>query len=79
MEQKSEVIAMSIYEYNEEYVRKTLFEDGWEEGQKEGIKEGERKSRIFIARQMLKEGMEKETVIRLTRCSEEEGSILKFV
>ena len=28
IEQKAEVIAMSIYEYNEEYVRKTLFEDG---------------------------------------------------
>lgn len=28
MEQKSEVIAMSIYEYNEDYVRKSLYEDG---------------------------------------------------
>lgn len=34
MEQKAEVIAMSIYEYNEEYVRKTLFEDGKEIGEK---------------------------------------------
>lgn len=32
LEQKAEVIAMSIYEYNEEYVRKSLFEDGKEEG-----------------------------------------------
>ena len=28
LEQKSEVIAMSIYEYNEEYVKKVLYEDG---------------------------------------------------
>ncbi len=28
IEQKAEVIAMSIYEYNEEYVRKSLFEEG---------------------------------------------------
>lgn len=43
-EQKSEVIAMSLYEYNEEYVRKTFFEEGMEtgyqEGKEEGIKEG---------------------------------------
>lgn len=31
-EQKAEVIAMSIYEYNEEYVRKTLLEEGMEKG-----------------------------------------------
>lgn len=36
MEQKAEVIAMSIYEYNEEYVRKTLFEDGKETGYNQG-------------------------------------------
>lgn len=32
IQQKAEVIAMSIYEYNEEYVRQTLLEDGREEG-----------------------------------------------
>ena len=30
MEQKSEVVAMSIYEYNEEYVMKVTYEDGKE-------------------------------------------------
>ena len=40
-EQKSEVIAMSIYEYNEEYVRKVLFEDGMEKGYNQGIVDGE--------------------------------------
>jgi len=39
-EQKAEVIAMSIYEYNEEYVKKVLYEDGMAEGKKEGKKEG---------------------------------------
>lgn len=36
LEQKSEVIAMSIYEYNEEYVRKTLLQEGQEIGYAEG-------------------------------------------
>ena len=37
LEQKGEVMAMSIYEYNEEYVKKSLYEEGLEEGIKEGI------------------------------------------
>lgn len=36
LEQKAEVIAMSIYEYNEEYVKKTLYEDGMEAGYDQG-------------------------------------------
>ena len=40
LEQKAEVIAMSIYEYNEEYVRKTLFEDGMEQGMEKELEHG---------------------------------------
>lgn len=40
LEQKSEVIAMSIYEYNEEYVRKALYEDGEENGYRKGEEVG---------------------------------------
>lgn len=36
LEQKAEVIAMSIYEYNEEYVRKSLYQDGIEDGYQSG-------------------------------------------
>jgi len=47
IEQKAEVIAMSIYEYNEEYVKRTLFEDGMEagydKGKADGYAEGEAK------------------------------------
>ena len=32
LEQKGEVMAMSIYEYNEEYVKKSLYEEGEEAG-----------------------------------------------
>ena len=32
LEQKTEVMAMSIYEYNEEYVKKSLYEEGEEAG-----------------------------------------------
>ena len=35
--QKAEVMAMSIYEYNEEYVKKSLYEEGLEEGEKVGV------------------------------------------
>ena len=55
IEQKAEVIAMSIYEYNEEYVRKTLFEDGKIEGKIEG------ETRLVKLMQMLMaEGKEEE-------------------
>ncbi len=36
LEQRSEVVAMSIYEYNEEYIRRELHEDGYAEGYSEG-------------------------------------------
>lgn len=36
LEHKAEVVAMSIYEYNEEYVRKSLYEDGVEDGYAKG-------------------------------------------
>lgn len=42
MEQKAEVIAMSIYEYNEEYVKKTLYEDGYDAGQRDGYNSGQK-------------------------------------
>lgn len=38
-EQKAEVIAMSIYEYNEDYVKKTLYEEGYDAGKNEGQSE----------------------------------------
>ena len=41
LEQKAEVIAMSIYEYNEEYVKKTFHEEGYDEGYDAGLTEGE--------------------------------------
>ena len=45
LEQKAEVIAMSIYEYNEEYVRKFFFEDGMEKGMEQGMEKG---IKIFV-------------------------------
>lgn len=40
LDDKAEVVAMSIYEYNEEYVRKSLYEDGQEEGYQQGHADG---------------------------------------
>ena len=39
LEQKVEVVAMSIYEYNEEYVRKVMHEDGYTQARVETILE----------------------------------------
>lgn len=39
-EQKAEVIAMSIYQYNEEVIKKELFEDGVEVGLQTGRAQG---------------------------------------
>ena len=50
LEQKAEVIAMSIYEYNEEYARKSLTETGYEQGLEDGKKKGREEGR--------KEGLE---------------------
>ena len=40
LEQKAEVIAMSIYEYNEEYARKAFYEDGAQAGYARGEEDG---------------------------------------
>ncbi len=40
LEHKAEVIAMSIYEYNEEYVRKSFYEEGIEAGYNSGYGKG---------------------------------------
>ena len=40
LEQKAEVVAMSIYEYNEEYARKAFYEDGAQAGYARGEEEG---------------------------------------
>ena len=40
LEHKAEVVAMSIYEYNEEYVRKSFFEDGVATGYNNGKNDG---------------------------------------
>lgn len=55
LEQKAEVITMSIYEYNEEYVRKTLYEEGKAEGKAEGE---DRLARLM--KMLLEEGKEAE-------------------
>lgn len=42
IQQRAEVVAMSIYEYNEEYVRKSFFEDGEKSGYDRGKIDGEK-------------------------------------
>lgn len=77
MEQKAEVIAMSIYEYNEEYIRKTLLEEGREigyaKGKTEGKTEGKAEMLVVSIRRLMKElDMDQEQICHMLGVSMEE-------
>ena len=72
-EQRAEVIAMSIYEYNEEYVRQSLFEDGEKSGYNKGEKAGENKLGRLISI-LLSEGKQEEVRV----VSEDESARQKY-
>ena len=75
---RSEVVGVSIYEYDEEGHMEVLkeeqyqrgVEDGIQQGINEGIKEGEHKERVRAITSMLELGIDKEKI--LTKYSEEE-------
>lgn len=56
-EHKAEVIAMSIYEYNEEYARKAFYEDGQEDGYKRGIEQGIERGKLMLIIPMIRDGI----------------------
>lgn len=73
MEQKAEVIAMSIYEYNEEYIRKTLLEEGREIGYAKGKTEGKAEMLVVSIRRLMKElDMDQEQICHMLGVSMEE-------
>ena len=65
---KSEVIAMSIFEYDKEEEERKLRKAEYEAGRKEGIKEGTR----GIVRNMLQAGEPMEKIARYTGCTVQE-------
>lgn len=65
---KSEVIAMSIFEYDKEEEERKLREAEYEAGREEGIKEGTR----GIVRNMLQAGEPMEKIARYTGCTVQE-------
>ena len=65
---KSEVIAMSIFEYDKEEEERKLREAEYEAGREEGIKEGTR----GIVRNMLQAGEPMEKIVRYTGCTAQE-------
>lgn len=65
---KSEVIAMSIFEYDKEEEERKLREAKYEAGREEGIKEGTR----GIVRNMLQAGEPMEKIARYTGCTVQE-------
>ena len=65
---KSEVIAMSIFEYDKEEEERKLRKAECEAGREEGIKEGTR----GIVRNMLQAGEPMEKIARYTGCTVQE-------
>lgn len=65
---KSEVIAMSIFEYDKEEEERKLRKAEYEAGREEGIKEGTR----GIVRNMLQAGEPMEKIARYTECTVQE-------
>jgi len=61
-ENRSEVIAVSIFEYNEELHKKSLIEEGIERGIERGLSQGEEKERIRIIKKMLEDKYEPEII-----------------
>ena len=52
--------------------KKEGIEKGIEKGLVKGIKKGKREERLGIIRRMKKEGMDKEQIIRVTKCTKKE-------
>lgn len=65
---KSEVIVMSIFEYDKEEEERKLRKAEYEAGREEGIKEGTR----GIVRNMLQAGEPMEKIARYTGCTVQE-------
>lgn len=61
-EQKSEVVAMSIYEYDEEKAKKSYYEDGKLDGIEQGITKGELKKLVEMVCKKLKKGKSVEII-----------------
>jgi len=66
-EYKAEVIAMSIYEYNEEYARKAFYEDGQEDGYKRGIEQGMKRGKLMLIIPLILDGIisKEEAAVRM--------------
>ncbi len=73
---KAGVLKMSIYEYDEELHKKTLYEDGYDTGYGSGYGSGEQagevKQKLFICRNMKQKNMPIELIVELTGMTEEE-------
>ena len=71
-EQKSEVIAMCLTEYDEEACSRTWREDGIDIGRAQGLAKGAHQKAIETARNMLAEGIPLATVLKCTGLTEED-------
>ena len=67
-----EIIGLYDKEMHDKMMFNSAVDDSRKAGIEEGLKQGEKKKQIEIARNMLKKGMDKETIQELTSLSEEE-------
>ena len=86
---KSEVIAMSIFEYNKEeeerkwkesvyeLARAEVLAEGREEGRKEGIKEGIKENKLSVAKKLSEEGISLDIIKKVTNLSDDDIKALK--
>ena len=69
---KAEVSAMCLTEYDEEATMRAFRKEGYEDGRADGVAEGERKKAVEDARNFLMEHVNPEIIARCTGLSQEE-------
>lgn len=71
-EQRAEVIAMSIFEYNQEKHMKVLKEESWEDGHTEGRAEGRAETLLEIYHTLINKGYSQEEALAIVPLSKDQ-------
>ena len=72
LDNKSEVVAMCLVEFDQEKYERTLLEEGIKQGLQQGLQQGAFNERRQTIERMLSSGFDKTQIMRLTCCSENE-------
>lgn len=79
-EQKAEVVAMSIFEYDQEGHMEVIREEGWEDGHRQGLRQGLSQGLIQgrmelgmeVFEKLIEKGFSREEALAITRLSEDQ-------